>query len=490
MARERHERRAGRGIVSERDENGKRAAIYTRVSSQRQEDGVSLEAQEQACRTYCDSNGWEVAQVFREVQSAWAGERPELGKLMARLPMYDAFVCYRVDRASRSVADFCRMFDDCQEAETELVSVMEGFDSGKPFGRTLMRVLVVFAEMESDNTSQRVATAKAHQVANGIVPWKAKYGYRRGDDDRPEAEPEEAEVVIRVFHERGMDRKLADIADGLNADGLTRRGARWRYHHVSRILHDMTYRGVYVCGRKRRRGKAWVDVPKGAQRRIAGLFPTLVSEAVWDFAHHRRDGRRPTKPAVFRAVLVCGLCGEPFHVVSARPPRRTTAYRCHGRHDLANGCPASQIPEPRVKELVGKELQAIAAGERELLVEARRAAEGEIVLARRERLYSRAQAAYTEELLEMEGLRAAKVERDAAQATVRDRGARPGTASEKAGAATTTDTAFRLADAGKVEEASRMLRQGFTRIRISADRAELVASLSEIDSEIARDAAV
>ena len=472
-----HERRAGSGSV----------AIYTRVSSDRQEEGVSLDQQEAACRAFCESRGWQIGQVFSDTQSGRTTEREELQNLLAQLDNFEAFVCWRLDRATRSVVDCWGLLEACEDAGAEFVSVTEALDTSTPMGKAMTSIVATFAALESDNISARVRAVKGHQLDNGQIPWKAKYGYRRNAKGRAEVDPEEAQVVKRVFQERLTERKLKDIIADLHADGLLRRGLPWTWNKLSALLHDTTYIGQYVRGTKRHDGTQCVRLPREEWDVVEGLYPTIIDTATWENVHGMSlRGRRPAAPALFRGMLVCD-CGSSIYTHSRRKKKGEgffVDYRCAERQ-RGSDCTEKQHTERRVVEFVTEALEAIAAGEATLLVEARQGWEAQAVAVERRRQFALAQEAYVAGVLDLETLTAAKAEHVAAEETLGREGPRPGTPSEKVAAATIIERAFGQAEAGDITAANHSLRQGFTRFYISADRAELVGSVAELQEQFA-----
>src|SRR5262245_31873814 len=109
-----------------------RAAIYVRVSTDRQEEeGTSLDTQEAACRAYATEHGYAIIAVYREV---WAGaeyrERPQLTALReaARAGAVDIIVIYAIDRLSRNQTHFAVLWDDFQHVGVRLECVTEDIE--------------------------------------------------------------------------------------------------------------------------------------------------------------------------------------------------------------------------------------------------------------------------------------------------------------------------------------------------------------------------
>ena len=103
---------------------GGRAAIYIRVSNERQADGASLEVQLELCRRYCETAGLDVVAVFRDVQSGLDVDRPayQSALALARARGIDQLVVYRYDRTGRDDAEFAGMLRDFAKLGIQVVS--------------------------------------------------------------------------------------------------------------------------------------------------------------------------------------------------------------------------------------------------------------------------------------------------------------------------------------------------------------------------------
>ena len=169
----------------------KRCAIYTRKSS---EEGLeqsfnSLDAQREACEAFAKSQaheGWLVLPDLYDDGGFSGGnmERPALARLMRDIEAgnVDAVIVYKVDRLSRSLADFVRMIERFDQKGISFVSVTQQFNTSTSMGRLTLNVLLSFAQFEREVTSERIrdkiaASKKKGMWMGGVVPL----GYDRVD---------------------------------------------------------------------------------------------------------------------------------------------------------------------------------------------------------------------------------------------------------------------------------------------------------------------
>ncbi len=190
------------------ERNRLRCAIYTRKSS---EEGLeqsfnSLDAQREACEAYARSQaheGWQVLPEFYDDGGFSGGnmERPALARLLAQIEAgkVDIIIVYKVDRLSRSLADFVRLVDLFDRHDVSFVSVTQQFNTSTSMGRLTLNVLLSFAQFEREVTSERIrdkisASKKKGMWMGGLVPL----GYDRVDKQLVVNEPEAA-VVRHIF---------------------------------------------------------------------------------------------------------------------------------------------------------------------------------------------------------------------------------------------------------------------------------------------------
>src|SRR5213596_2823818 len=190
------------------DAGRRRCAIYTRKSSEEglEQEFNSLEAQREACEAYIRSQcheGWVLART-RYDDGGFSGgniERPALQRLLADIGAgrVDIVVVYKVDRLTRSLADFARLVEIFDAQGVSFVSVTQQFNTTSSMGRLTLNVLLSFAQFEREVTSERIrdkiaASKRKGLWVGGIVPL----GYATKERKIVVVE-EEAELVRLIF---------------------------------------------------------------------------------------------------------------------------------------------------------------------------------------------------------------------------------------------------------------------------------------------------
>src|SRR2546426_2179994 len=190
------------------DPSRKRCAIYTRKSSEEglEQEFNSLQAQSEACEAYIRSQrheGWILART-RYDDGGFSGgnmERPALQRLLADIQggRIDIIVVYKVDRLTRSLADFARLVEIFDAQGVSFVSVTQQFNTTSSMGRLTFNVLLSFAQFEREVTGERIrdkiaASKKKGMWMGGIPPL----GYQVRDH-KLVIVPAEADTVRHIF---------------------------------------------------------------------------------------------------------------------------------------------------------------------------------------------------------------------------------------------------------------------------------------------------
>jgi DNA invertase Pin-like site-specific DNA recombinase len=243
-----------------------RCAIYTRKSTEHNLDLEfnSLDAQREACEAYIKSQaheGWRLI-TDRYDDGAFSGaslERPALQQLLTQVASrrVDVIVVYKVDRLTRSLADFAKLVELFDRHTVSFVSVTQQFNTTTSMGRLTLNVLLSFAQFEREVTSERIRDKIAASKRKGIwVGGSVPLGYR-SVNKKLVVVPEQADIVRMIFQrylELGSIGKLVDDLDRkgirtrqqLLTSGQTRGGIRFGVGAVAHLLQNRFYIGEVV----------------------------------------------------------------------------------------------------------------------------------------------------------------------------------------------------------------------------------------------------
>ena len=340
-----------------------RCAVYTRKSS---EEGLdqeynSIDAQRDAGHAYIASQraeGWiPVADDYDD--PAFSGgnmERPGLKRLMADIEAgkVDVVVIYKIDRLTRSLADFSKMVEVFERQGVSFVSVTQQFNTTTSMGRLMLNVLLSFAQFEREVTGERIrdkiAASKRKGMWMGGVP---PLGYDV-ENRRLVPNPQEAKLIRHIFTrfvELGSSTKLVKELklDGVTSkawttqDGKVREGKPIDKGLVYKLLGNRTYLGEL------RHKEQWYQ---------AEHLP-IVDQTVWDSVHailatngrSRANATRATTPFLLKGIVFGhdGRALTPWHSTKKTTGKRYRYYL--PMRDLKEHAGASGLPRMPAAEL-------------------------------------------------------------------------------------------------------------------------------------------
>jgi len=235
------------------DTKRKRCAVYCRVSSDERLDQSfnSIDAQREAGIAYVASQkteGWELVQDFYEDPGFSGGNmnRPGLKRLITdiQLGRIDIVVVYKIDRLSRSLADFAKMVEVFDAHGVSFSSVTQQINSATSMGRLMLNVLLSFAQFEREVTGERIRDKIAASKRKGMwMGGSVPLGYRV-DNRTLQIEPQEAELVQQIFAQFIAEKSTTKIVRELSDRGIqTKRRKAFCKQSIYKILHNRTYIG-------------------------------------------------------------------------------------------------------------------------------------------------------------------------------------------------------------------------------------------------------
>jgi site-specific DNA recombinase len=345
----------------------KPAALYARVSSDRQKENHTIASQVAALTQYAETNGYVVPPEWQFQDDGYSGAtlvRPGLEALrdLAAEGQIQTILIYSPDRLSRKYAYQVLLAEELARCGVELI-FLRAPSGATPEDQLLVQFQGMIAEYERAQIAERSRRGKRHRAQQGSISVLsgAPYGYRyvkKTDTSAAyyEVVESEAEVVRLIFDactRQGLS--IGAIADLLNQREVPTRTqhSRWGRPTIWRMLHNPAYEGraFYVktelrprqriTRRLRQRGlssrdsafrerprQEWIEIP----------VPALVSEATFALAQEqleknkRFSPRRTIEPSLLQGMLVCQRCGYGLYRTSTRTSTHTIYYyRCLGR---------------------------------------------------------------------------------------------------------------------------------------------------------------
>lgn len=307
----------------------KKIAIYIRVSTQYQVDRASLPVQREELINYARyALGIENFEVFEDAgYSAKNTDRPAYQQMMTRVRSgeFSHVLVWKIDRISRNLLDFAAMYKELKELGVIFVSKNEQFDTSSAMGEAMLKIILVFAELERNMTSERVSAVMVSRANSG--KWnggKIPFGY---DYDKQTKEfsinASEAAVIRTVYDLYETHWSLVTVAKILNEKGiLPRSGKPWNPTTVRTMLVNPFYVGIYRYNRHDENNpKRFTLKPETEWIIIEDHHPAIIDRTRQDRIIETLQKRQRGKYGqystyqrknihIFAGLLRCGNCGS------------------------------------------------------------------------------------------------------------------------------------------------------------------------------------
>jgi site-specific DNA recombinase len=342
-----------------------RCAIYTRKSSEEglEQEFNSLHAQREACEAFINSQrheGWSCPPQGYDDGGRSGGnmERPALQLLLAdvRGGKVDVVVVYKIDRLTRSLADFAKIVEIFDAKGVSFVSVTQQFNTTTSMGRLTLNVLLSFAQFEREVTGERIrdriaASKKKGMWMGGVLPL----GYAARKRNLVVI-PEEAETVRHIFRRYAAVGSVRLLQQELQAHGMTGKswisasGRSWGGKPLTRgalyrMLRNRIYRGEIVHRDQTYPGEhaAVID---------PGLWDTVQARLA-ENAVERGTGIRVKNPSLLAGLL---FDSEGQRVTPTHAVKSARHYRYYVSRPLINGVRADgaaglRLPAAEIEQI-------------------------------------------------------------------------------------------------------------------------------------------
>lgn len=295
---------------------------YARVSTENQLENYSIEEQTERLKAYCAAKGWSLRKLY--VDGGYSGgntNRPALQQMLAAIRKggVNAVVVYKLDRLSRSQKDTLTLIEDELLANgTDFVSINENFDTSTPFGRAMIGILSVFAQLEKDQITERftmgrIGRSKAGYYHGGSHP-PTGYDYK---DGLLVVNEYEAMQIREMFSQFIAGKSINSISKYLSAHYTT----NWSSTKVLTALKNTVYIGK-VHFKK-------VDYD-GIHQPLITVEEFQAAARLLDSSSEREAKKTNAQKTPFRAgyllsgLVYCARCG-------ARYSANHGYYRCYSR---------------------------------------------------------------------------------------------------------------------------------------------------------------
>lgn len=267
-----------------------RCAIYTRKSSEEglDQDFNSLDAQFEAAAAYIASQkheGWKQASQRYDDGGISGGtlERPGLQKLLddIKAGLIDMVVVYKIDRLTRSLADFAKLVERFEAQNCSFVSVTQAFNTSSSMGRLTLNVLLSFAQFEREVTAERIRDKIAASKMKGLwMGGMVPIGY-----DKP-SDPNARQLVLNE-HEAITVRRLFDLYDQLGCvNAVAQQASSERLRSKSHTFASGRTMGNKPFSRGQiyylLRNPIYRGLIRHKMQTFEGQHPAIINQDQWD----------------------------------------------------------------------------------------------------------------------------------------------------------------------------------------------------------------
>lgn len=301
----------------------KRAALYIRVSTLEQaQEGYSVGEQKERLIAYCKAKDWLIADIY--VDGGYTGsnlKRPGIQKLIAETDKFEMVLVYKLDRLSRSQRDTLYLIEEVfRPNDVDFISMQESFDTSTPFGKAMIGLLAVFAQLEREQIKERTWMGRVARAKTGLYHGGGNIpiGYEYSDG-KLVINPYEAEQVKKIYEWYLSGSSLKAITDRLQDEGYTNKYSSYNsWSSVRNILGNETYTGRLHFG----------DIV------VENAHEAIISDEQYKAAQVLRGKKQELYGPAFQSkhmltgLMFCGKCGARYYL---RNSGKYSYYACYSR---------------------------------------------------------------------------------------------------------------------------------------------------------------
>lgn len=306
----------------------KRVFLYVRVSTQEQaRDGYSIDEQIERLRDYCKAMGWIIVKIYTD--GGYSGSntnRPALQDMIKDIEARkgDSVVVYKLDRLSRSQKDTLELIEDYFIANNvDFVSMTENFDTGTPFGRAMIGILSVFAQLEREQIKERMSMGREGRAKEGKFHGGGYepigYDYIDGDLVINEFEAMQIREIHKLYQEGNAFTAIAKLFD---KKGYTHKHGKWYTKRVKGCMLNDLYIGNVHFAHQVFKGDHEPIVDEETFKKSVALYESK------DYSHCKNHGRT----SYLGSLIYCSHCHARYGATSYKTGgKQYRYYSCHSR---------------------------------------------------------------------------------------------------------------------------------------------------------------
>ena len=348
----------------------RRVAGYARVSTDNEEQLTSFDAQLDYYTKYIrEHEDWEFVKLYSDegISGTNIKKRKGFQEMIADAMdgKIDLIITKSISRFARNTVDSISTVRQLKAKGVEVFFEKDGLWTFDPSAELTITILSSIAQEESRNLSQNVTWGQRARFADGKVtmPYKRFLGYDRGEDGQPVINPEQSELVRRIYMMYINGMTPSGIAKQLTADGIPTPGGRrtWQAAVVESILTNEKYKGDALLQKTfctdYLNKKMKVNEGEVPQYYVTDSHPAIVSEELFGHVQFERKRRKGThyvaSSGYFAGRIVCGDCGSIYgaKVWHSTSKYRRTIWQCNGKFKGDEKCSTPHFYEEQLQAL-------------------------------------------------------------------------------------------------------------------------------------------
>ncbi len=309
----------------------KKVAIYVRVSTDIQVDGYSIDEQIERLEKYCQARDWIIYDKY--IDPGFSGSninRPAMLKMITdiRDNKIDLVLVYKLDRLSRSQKDTLYLIEEeFLPNSVDFISMTENFDTSTPFGKAMIGILSVFAQLERENIKTRLAMGHV---------GRAKAGYWRGGSNPPIGyDFIDGKLVVNEYEALQVQLIFKMFLDGETINGISKY-MHEHYKNKYSSYKDSSQTGTIL------KNKLYIGKIKYKGKEYDGVHEPIIDDETFNRVQARYKEISSKWSEHYRSpyhgkyllsgLLFCGNCGARYFVAtSRRKDKRYAYYKCYSR---------------------------------------------------------------------------------------------------------------------------------------------------------------
>ena len=317
------------------------AALYARVSSERQDVDLSVAAQLRALRNYAEANGYVVVREYvDEAESGRIANRPQFRRMLdeAARPKspFQEILVWKFSRFTRKREHAVAFKSMLRKRGIRVTSITEHADDS-PTGKLMEAIIESVDEFYSENLAQEVLRGMREAASRGFwISQQAPFGYRKvmvqdGLKKRPklELDPPADNLMRRIFALAAQGVSTLDIAKTLNREGIhSPKGNRWQKTTIHRMITNETYTGTLIWGARAKDGVPPVRVEGAVPQLVTYPQFQKIARILESKAPANVHPRRAGSPHLLSGIVKCETCGKALTAQEAKSGQ-FVYYVCH-----------------------------------------------------------------------------------------------------------------------------------------------------------------